>query len=141
MNKLIFLFACLLICTVTFAQNESKDRILAKATADSSYIAINKRAGWQMYSSYLTPIKSDSVTIEMIVQHDRTIDWKQEQLVGCIKSTSLFPKTSQTVSFNLMSDIYQLRIEPNGQCYLWLASGSLPDGDLVIIPVRAVYKL
>ena len=125
------------------AQNNSKElaKALIKASADSSYIAVNKKAGWQFFSSYLAPIKVDSVMIEMVVQHDRTIDWKQEQLVGRIKSTSMLPKASQTVSFSLIFDLYQLRIEPNGRCYLRLAFGSLPNGDPVILPVRAKYKL
>lgn len=125
------------------AQNNSKElaKALAKASADSSHIAVNKKAGWQFFSSYLTPIKADSVMIEMVVQHDRAIDWKQEQLVGRIKSTSMLPKASQTISFSLIFDVYQLRVEPNGKCYLRLASGSLPNGDPVIVPVRAVYKL
>ena len=131
----------LLICNVAFAQNSPKTIALAKASADSSTIAVNTKAGWQFFSSYLTPINADCVMIEMIVQHDRTIDWTQEQLVGRIKSTSMLPKTSQTVSFNLISDQYQLRVEPNGRCYLRLATGTLPDGDPVIIPVRALYKL
>ena len=124
------------------AQDNSK--FLAKAfelaSADSSYIAVNKRAGWQFLTSYLTPIKSDSVMIEMIVQHDKTIDWTQEQLVGRIKSISMLPKISQTVLFNLIENVYQLRIEPNGKCYLRLATGTLPDVDPVIIPIRATYR-
>lgn len=125
------------------AQNNSKELVKAsaKASADSSYIAVNKKAGWQFFSSYLTPIKADSVMIEMVVQHDRAIDWKQEQLVGRIKSTSMLPKASQTVSFSLIFDLYQLRVEPNGKCYLRLASGTLPDGDPIILPIRVKYKL
>jgi len=130
------------------AQNNSKElaKASAKASADSSYIAVNTKAGWQFFSSYLTPIKADSVMadsvmIEMVVQHDRTIDWSQEQLVGRIRLTSMLPKNSQTLPFNLIYDTYQLRVEPNGRCYLRLASGSLPDGDPVIIPIRAKYKL
>jgi len=124
------------------AQNNPKElaKAFAKASADSSYIAVNKKAGWQFLTSYLTPIKSDSVMIEMIVQHDKTINWSQEQLVGRIKSTSMIPRRSRTISFNLIENVYQLRVEPDGKCYLWLGSGSLPDADPVIIPVRATYK-
>jgi len=124
------------------AQNNSKElaKAFEKASADSSYIAVNIKADWRFLASYLTTIKTDSVMIEMIVQHDRTIDWNQEQLVGRIKSTSMLPKASQTVSFSLISDVYQLRVEPNGRCYLRLVSGSLPDSDPVILPVRAKYK-
>lgn len=144
MLKIYFLLAFALISFGELAAQDNSvilANAFAKASADSSYIAVNKRGGWQFLASYLTPINTDSVMIEMIVQHDRTIDWTQEQLVGRIKSISMRSKTSQIVSFSLMSDIYQLRVEPNGRCYLRLATGTLPDGDPVIIPVRAVYKL
>lgn len=143
MSKIYFLLALVLLSFgETIAQDNSKAlaKAFATASADSSYIAVNKKAGWQFLSSYLTPINSDSVMIEMIVQHDKTIDWNQEQLVGRIKSTSMLPRTSQTVSFSLIDNVYQLRVEPNGRCYLRLATGVLPDADPVIIPVRAVYK-
>ena len=130
----------LLICNIAFAQNNSITIALTKASADSSYISVNKKAGWQFFSSYLSPINSDSVMIEMILLHDRTIEWTHEQLVGRIKSTSMLPKSSQIISFNLITDQYQLRVESNGCCYLRLSKGMLPDGDPVIIPVRAVYK-
>lgn len=143
-SKIYFLLGLSLLCFGELsAQNNSKElaKAFEKASADSSYIAVNKKGDWQFLASYLTTVKTDSVMIEMIVQHDRTIDWTQEQLVGRIKSTSLLPKASQTVSFSLIFDVYQLRVEPNGRCYLRLASGSLPDGDPVIIPIRAKYKL
>jgi len=125
------------------AQNNSKElaKALIKASADSSYIAVNKKAGWQFFSSYLAPIKADSVMIEMVVQHDRAIDWKQDQLIGRIKQDSMFPKTSQAISFMLMFDEYLLRVESNGRCYLRLTKGAIPDGDPVILPIRAKYKL
>jgi len=143
-SKIYFLLGLSLLCFGELsAQNNSKElaKAVEKASADSSYIAVNKKAGWQFFSSYLTPVKADSVMIEMVVQHDRTSDWNQEQLVGRIKSTSMLPKVSQTVSFSLISDVYQLRVEPNGRCYLHLVSGSLPVGDPVILPIRAKYKL
>jgi len=133
----------LLLVIVLFSFNEmsAQNHSRALATADTTNFSVNQRNGWQLFNSYVTPVKTDSVIVEIIVQHDRIIDWTQEQLVGRIKSTSMLPKTSQTVSFNLIENVYQLRVEPNGQCYLRLATGTLPDGDPVIVPVRAVYKL
>ncbi|MDP4269357.1 MAG: hypothetical protein Q8909_04440 [Bacteroidota bacterium] len=131
----IALFVCL---GGLFAQTKSD--ILARATADSSYFAINKKSGWGQYASHLTPIKTDSVMIETVLQHDKSIDWKQEQYIGKIKANGMQPKASRTASFNLLSNTYQLRVEPNGKCYLQLTSGSLPDGDPAIVPVRVVYK-
>jgi hypothetical protein len=141
-KKYILIVLVLLSFGGMWAQDNSNalTNAFIRASVDSSYIAVNKRGGWQFLTSYLTHLNSDSVMIEMIVQHDRTIDWTQEQLVGSIKSTSMLPKASQIVTFSLISDQYQLRVEPNGRCYLRLATGTLPDGDPVIIPVRAVYK-
>jgi len=138
MCKICFLLA--IVCS-SFIEVSAQIHSRALATADTTNFSINKRSGWKLFNSYVAPVKTDSVIIELIVQHDLTIDWRQEQLVGRIKSSNLLPKTSQTVSFKLMFDIYQLRVEPNGRCYLRLASGSLPDGDPVILPIRAKYKL
>jgi hypothetical protein len=138
MNRLIFFVAILFICTVTFAQKQ--DKALALETADTTNFSVNNQAGWQLFNSYVAAVKTDSVTIEIVIQHSRTLDWAQEQLVGHIKPETLFPKANQTVSFNLLFDLYQLRVEPSGKCYLRLTSGSLPDGDPVIIPIRVVYK-
>lgn len=140
MKTKIYIAAFALLASLGGLFAQTKSDILARASADSSYFAINKKAGWGQYNSYLTPIRTDSVMLETIVQHDKTIDWKQEQCIGKIKSNDMKPKTSQIVSFNLISNTYQLRIEPNGKCYLRLTSGSLPDGDPAIVPVRAVYK-
>jgi len=143
MSKIyLFLLLGLLLFAPIDAQNNSKNLAQAfeKASADSSCIVVNMKAGWMFLTSYLTPIKSDSVMIEMIVRHDKTIDWTQEQLVGRIKTTSMLPKVSQVVMFSLINNVYQLHIDINGRCYLKLASGELPDADPVILPVRAVYK-
>jgi hypothetical protein len=139
-------YLLIVLILLSFGEVVAQDNsiILAKAftsgSAESSYIVVNKKASWQFLTSYLTPIKSDSVMIEMIVQHDKTAEWNQEQLVEHIRLASMLPKRSRTVSFNLIENVYQLRIEPNGKCYLRLDTGSLLDTDPVIIPVRATYK-
>jgi|WetSurMetagenome_2_1015567.scaffolds.fasta_scaffold13975_2 hypothetical protein len=113
----------------------------ALAAADTINFSVNKKEGWMLYNSCLTLQKSDSILIELILQHDRNINWEAEQEVGRIRSDSFYPKYEQTVTFNLLFNIYKLRIDKNGKCYLYLAQGSLPDeSDQVIIPVRAFYK-
>ena len=143
LKKHFLLIGLILSLSGLVAQNNSSEitKIANEASADSSYIAVNRRSGWLFMSSYISLMGTDSVLIEMIVHHERTIDWRQEQLVGRIKPTHFLPKNGQTLSFNLLYNTYELRVEPNGTCYLRLASGSLPDGDPVIIPVQAVYKL
>jgi len=144
MLKVYFLIAFALFSLSEIAAQDSSTfvtKVFAKVSADSSYIAVNKRAGWQSFVSYLTQVKTDSVLIELVVKNDHTINFKQEQLVGRIKSGTMLPKTGQTVAFNIIGAQYQLRIEPDGRCYLLLVAGSLPTGDPLIIPVRATYKL
>jgi hypothetical protein len=119
----------------------SQDRALALAAADSSNFSVNSKEGWLLYNSCLTSLKSDSILLELILQHDRNISWESEQLVGKIKTSSYFPRYGQTVGFNLLLNNYKLRIDNNGKCFLRLDVGSLPDdADSVIIPVRAYYK-
>jgi len=144
MVKIYFLLAFILFSLgIVTAQNSSiiVAKAFDKASIDSSYIAVNKRAGWKFLISHLTLIKTDSVLIEMVLKNNFTLDLKQEQLVGRIKSESMLPKTSQTSSFNVTGLQYKLRIEPDGKCYLLLTTGSLIIGDPIIIPVRAMYKL
>jgi hypothetical protein len=141
MKKIIFILA--ILCSISsslFSQN-TKESVMAKATADSSSFVINTKAGWLQYCSSVNALPSDSVMLETVVQHSKIgIDWTQEQCIGKVKSNNLRPSKSQTASFNLLISSYQVRIEPNGKCYLRLASGDLPDSDPVIIPIRAVYK-
>ena len=138
-TKIFTLAIVLFVCLGRFAQTKSD--ILAHATADSSRVAVNKKAGWQQYASYLTPVGTDSVMLETVVQHNKTgLVMSQEQLIGQIKQNKFRPKTVHNLSFSLLSNSYSLRIEPNGKCYLKLLAGTLPDSDPVVIPVRVLYK-
>ena len=141
MKKIVLIATILtLICSNMFSQI-TKESVLAKATADSSSFVININEGWKQYGSSIGILPSDSIMLETIVQHANTaIDWSQEQFIGKVKSNSLRPIKDQTVTFDLLSSIYQIRIEHNGKCYLRLASGNVPDEDPVILPIRAVYK-
>jgi len=139
MNKLIFFVAISFICNLTFAQKHNHG--MAIETADTTNFKVNYQSGWLIYNSYVAPINADTIALEMIVQQKRAIDWKQDQLIGRIKLDSMFPKTSQVISFMLMFDEYLLRVESNGRCYLRLTKGTIPDGDPVILPIRVKYKL
>ena len=141
MKSIIIILAFLFtICSSTFSQN-TKESVLAKATSDSSSFVINVKGGWQQYGSSVVPISTDRILLETIVQHIKTgIDWTLEQYIGKIKSNSSRPSKSQTASFDLLRNNYELRIEANGKCYIRLASGNLPDSNPVIIPIRVVFK-
>ncbi|MTK53886.1 hypothetical protein [Paludibacter sp.] len=126
------LFNCLSVA-------QTRAKVFENGSADTTHIAVNKRGGWLFVSPYLTPISTDSVRIEMILQHDRTIDWKQKQLVGHITRRELLPVNGQAVDFSLVISQFRIYIEPDGRCYLQQISGKLPDDDPLAIPVRAVY--
>ena len=128
----------ILLGTITsgFAQNNAA----AFAAADSSKFSINTSGGWQLYNSYLTQFKPDSVQVELIIQHEN-INLQQEQYIGNIKYIPFRPAVEQTVSFNLLQDRYTLRIETMGKCYLRFISGTLPVGNPMVLPLKVYYKL
>mgnify|MGYP001288011200 CR=1 FL=1 len=136
---LFFILAWMLFSGLSIAQTRAK--VFEAGSADTTYIAVNKRGGWQFVSPYLMPIGKDSVRIEMIVQHARNIDWSQKQLVGRITRRNLLPASRQAVDFSLVISQFRIYIEPDGRCYLQQISGKLPDDDPLAIPVRAVYTL
>jgi hypothetical protein len=120
-----------------FAQNNAA----ALAAADSSRFSINTNGGWQLYNSYVSQYKTDSVQLELIVQHTNNINWNQEQYVGKVKYGPLQPHSGQMLSFNLLADKYVLRVEPNGKCYVRFVSGILPATNPFILPLKVYYKL
>jgi hypothetical protein len=124
-----------------FLSAQTRAKAFEAGSADTTYIAVNKSAGWQFVSPYLTPVGNDGVRIEMIVQHDRSLDWKKKQPVGRITRRNLWPVSKQEVVFNLLVCQFRIYIEPDGRCYLQQVSGTLPDDDPLAIPVRAVYSL
>jgi hypothetical protein len=112
----------------------------AIANADTSRFSVNKNDGWQIFNSYVTTNGTDSILFDVIIQHDKSINWQQEQYIGRIKEQTVQPGKEQVVISYLMSDQYQLRILKNGKCYLRLFSGSLPADNPVILPLRFLYK-
>jgi hypothetical protein len=138
-KTLFFISAWILFCSISFAQTRAK--AFETGSADTTYIGVNKPGGWQFVCPYLTPVGKDSVRIEMILQHNRTIDWKEKQLVGRITRRNLLPGCEQEVLLNLLICRFRLYVEPNGRCYLQQISGKLPDDNPLAIPVRAVYPL
>jgi len=72
---ILFISIWMLLGGLSVAQ--TRDKAFESGSTDTTQIAVNKLGGWQFVSPYLTPIGQDSVMIEMILQHDRTIDWKK----------------------------------------------------------------
>jgi len=136
-SKIFTIIIVSLLSMNSFAQQHSN----ALAKADTINFSVNKKDGWKLFNSCVKLIKNDSVMIGLILQHDRSIDWEQEQQIGRIKSKSFIPKLEKTLSFQLLANFCQLRIDTNGKCYLSLKPGALPDEmDPLIIPVRVVFK-
>ena len=138
MKKIIIITSVLLsICDLAISQNHQK----ALAAADTGNFLVNKKEGWKIYNSCLKSVTPDSILIGLILQNEQINDWTTEQMVGKIKSGKFFPETARIMTFNLIADTYQLRVEKNGKCYLKLLSGSLPDNSgTVILPIKGVYK-
>ena len=120
-----------------FAQSNS----VALAAADTSKFSPNTTNGWQLFNSYVFKYQSDSSTLQVIIQHANNIDWTQEQLVGRITYQPLKPSANQSISFNFATNIYMLRIDTVGNCFLRLADGALPGHDPFVIPITVFYKL
>lgn len=128
---------CLVLHNNLYAQDHSK----ALAAADTSRFSPNKKDGWQLFNSFVNNYQKDSAQVELILQHDGTIDWKQEQLVGKIKYRPLQPSTGQDLPFKLLNESYSLRIDDKGKCYLKFINGFMPTANPFIIPLRVYYKL
>ncbi|MEJ0106574.1 MAG: hypothetical protein WDO19_30290 [Bacteroidota bacterium] len=122
------------------------DRILGQdynaafTAADSSGFSVNSHGGWQLFNSYVAAYKTDSVSLEIIIQHANNINWSMEQYVGSIKTPEFIPHAEQNISYNLVVTVYSLRIDTGGKCYLRIASGILPQQEPSVIPLKIDYK-
>jgi hypothetical protein len=135
-NLLVLLFLSLFFSVSAYGQ--SNDAVIANA--DTSNFIPNRQGMWALYNSYVAKTNDGSTDFEVIVQHYKEgIDWSKEQLVGKIKTQSLLPSQDKNISYDLLGVKYAIHILKNGQCFLNLVSGSLPEGDPVIIPVQVKY--
>jgi hypothetical protein len=117
-------------------QNDS----LAFAAADTTNFSVNTSGGWRLFNSFLAEYDTDSVQAEIILQHDNTINLNQEQLIGRIKTVGFQPQIEQNLSFTLLTDLYSMRIDREGSCYLRFISGDLPDGSVIVVPIKVLYR-
>jgi hypothetical protein len=134
--------ATLLAATIILAvanTAKAQNNAAAFAAADTSKFSVNAAGGWQLYNAFLDRYKTDSVQLELIIQHNN-ISLQQEQYVGNIEYAPFKPAVTQTVAFSLLSNNYTLRIETSGKCYLkWLSATAQATG-LVVMPVKVFYK-
>ncbi len=134
-------FSMIMLCLVLHNNLYAQDHSKALAAADTSRFSPNKKDSWQLFNSFVSNYQKDSAQVELILQHDGTIDWKQEQLVGKIKYQPLQPSAAQTLPFKLLNESYSLRIDDKGKCYLKFINGFIPTANPFIIPLKVNYKL
>ncbi|MCX6207170.1 MAG: hypothetical protein NTZ19_13080 [Bacteroidetes bacterium] len=135
------IFSSMILCFALPQNVQAQDHSKAIAAADSSRFSPNKKDGWQLFNSFVSKYQKDSAQVELILQHDGTIDWKQEQLVGKIKFQPLQPGSTQSLPFKLLNETYSLRIDDKGKCYLKFVNGIMPSANPFIIPLKVNYKL
>lgn len=126
----------MLTSNIILAQRDS----IAFAAADTSKFSPNKAKGWQLFNSYVSTYKSDSATLELIIQHANNINWISEQLVGSISYSVLIPREEQNIPFKLLTNNYMLRIDTKGRCFIRLVSGDYPTDNPLVIPLKIFYK-
>jgi hypothetical protein len=135
----VIIVCTVMLCTVQQADAQSNNDA-ALAAADTSAFSVNNQGGWQLYNSYIASASTDSIQLEIIVQHTNNFNWSNSTYVGKIKSASFYPQNERVVSFNLISTIYELKVDKNGKCYLRLVSGGSPTINAMVIPVKILYK-
>lgn len=129
--------ALILITNKVLSQSDS----IAFAAADTSRFSPNYGGGWQLFNSYVHSYQTDSARFELIIQHANNIKWNNEQYIGTISDSSLIPSQKQSISFNLLTNNYMLRIDTRGRCYIRFVNGDLPTDDPFVIPFKISYKL
>jgi hypothetical protein len=138
--RLICLLCLFFVSSTAFSQRLDSLDVRARHRADTSGFSPNERGRWFIYNSYLAPLGKDSAIIEVVIRHDKNIDWNQFQLIGRIKERRFVPKDQQVIRFLLVLDGYQLKIDIEGRCFVRLDSGQLPAQDPVILPFRVNYR-
>jgi hypothetical protein len=136
--KHCFIFFGFFFITATIHAQDSDSAALA--AADTTNFSRNVNENWQLYNSYIAPQGTDSVMVQLILQHDNNINWSNEQNVGKIKDISLLPGAERPMPFSLGGINYQLRIDTAGECYLKVVSGDPPVDDPVVLPFTIIYN-
>lgn len=134
------IFSLLILFCMFSGKIFAQDNAAAIANADTTNYTVNDEEGWQLFNSYLGVQGTDSVVLEVIVQHDNTLTWTQEQYIGRVKTDSLRPSVTQTVLFELAATQYSLKVQSDGKCYLKLLTGPPPGASPAILPIRIRYK-
>lgn len=137
LSKVTLLVFCFSFC---MGQCYSQTDSAAMANADTTNFSVNKNDGWQLFNSYVSAVGTDSVMLEMTIQHVNNLNWSEEQHVGRITNMEFLPASDQTAGYSLINKRFVLRVDQLGECYLRLAGGAPPEANPAVIPVRVTYK-
>ena len=141
------IFPCLVLamflCTALMSFKSGKGEQFSATSygsIDSSFFQPNANEGWGAYSSYLHH-SSDSINFELILF--RTVPpntvWSQYSEIGTINE-GFRPVTERIFEYAEFPRIWRVRILANGKCYLQLISGSVPEGEPVVLPILTKFK-
>lgn len=108
--------------------------------ADTSKFVPNRQGAWSMYSSYLAAAGPDSILLEAVVTHNRDADWSQYQCFGRIRDNKLWPQNTVEARSFLLTDVYAIRVDKDGWCFIKLSEGQLPSTDPAVLPIRITFK-
>ncbi len=122
--------------TLAFRMRDARIRELA----DTSKFVPNRQGAWSLYSSYLAAAGPDSILLEAAVSHNRDADWSQYQRFGRIRDKQFWPMTTVEARSLLLADVYDIRVEKDGWCFIKLSKGQLPSTDPVVLPIRITFK-
>jgi hypothetical protein len=144
-NKNFIPAACCFLLLQFFVQLTAtgQDYAEQQAKADTVNFAVTKHNDWQLLNSYVgLDSTTGAVQLELIVlTNEQKINWKKEQYVGSIKPSQFLPRKEQQVSYSLLSDVINVKIKPDGKCYLIFNKSNPPLVFPVIIPVKVSYSL
>lgn len=144
-NHSTFLLLTGLIILSLFGSFRSKwksDQRNSIAFSDTSGFIVNSTGGWESFSSYFTPIGTDSMELEFLISHGNPIDWKSKQFIGVISGSAYMPKNDQEITYPLLPDnTWAVEIKPNGNCFLKQLMGNTPTGNPVVLPIKIRYRI
>lgn len=141
--NLAFLFTAIIVLAVAsaFKHSDNLHYNLHTNNGDSVLFTPNTAGGWDVYSSYLNQDTSDSVDFELILKHDFNIDWTNEKWIGTITDANFIPKKQQIVTYYLLpGNTWKIHIKKDGTVFFQTIHGSVPPGNLFIIPIKIRYK-
>lgn len=115
-------------------------QVVRQSAVASTVFVPNVAAGWSVYSFYLHANGADSVDFEVVLQHADDINWYQEHWIGTLQGRLSPAKEQKLIFYLLPFDKWNIRIAPDGRCFLNIKDGNIPLQDQVVVPVKVRYR-